>query len=218
MGFLCPKDGCGKTLDTERGMKIHHARSHGEKISYQEVVCDWCGKKVEKRDSEVKRTSRNFCDKICKREEFASRQSGEDNPRWKEDVSMKEHACENCGETYKNYSNDDETKCCSRECYGEWLSNNWTGEDAPAWKGGRYFYYGPSWQESRQKTLESAGYECEVCGITSEKHKNEHGQTLHVHHKKKFKQFGLEQHEKANRQENLMAVCRDCHNDVERNS
>lgn len=218
MGLLCVKEGCNKEFDSKKGMKIHHALSHDEKISFQEVECYHCGETVKKRDAEVKRTAKSFCDAKCKQEEFSSRQAGESNPLWDENVSKNEHTCQQCGDKYENYRESDETVCCSRECYSEWMSETRTGEDAYAWSGGRYFYYGPSWQKQRKRCLESADYECERCGMGNDKHKEEFHQSLHVHHIEKFKKFGLEEHEEANRQENLMAVCRDCHYKVERKS
>jgi len=215
MGFLCPKDGCEREFDSDRGVKLHHYHAHGESIAFETVECSWCGSDVEKRVSEVKRTERSFCDEQCKQEEFASRQSGEDNPLWDDSVSKRTHICKICGEEYENYKDSSETKCCSRECYAEWMAENRVGEKAYAWKGGRYFYYGPSWQQQRKKCLENAGFVCERCGMSNDEHKNEHDQSLHVHHIKRFKRFGLERHEQANRQENLMAVCRDCHYKVE---
>jgi len=218
MGFLCANDSCEREFDSERGMKVHHAQAHGEKIGFQEVECYHCGETVKKRDSEVKRTEKSFCDEKCKQEEFSSKQSGKDNPLWDDSVSKNKHTCENCGSKYKNYKSSDETVCCSRDCYAEWMSETRRGENAYAWKGGRYFYYGPSWQKQRKKCLKDSGYMCERCGMSNERHKDMFGQSLHVHHIKKFKEFGLEQHTKANRQENLMTVCRDCHYKVERKS
>ena len=46
--------------------------------------------------------------------------------------------CENCGETETvPPSEEDRYRFCSQKCQGEWQTENWTGEDAPNWQGGK---------------------------------------------------------------------------------
>jgi len=47
--------------------------------------------------------------------------------------------CHYCGETFRRRKNElkkREKNFCSQECQAEWRSENFTGEDNPAWKGG----------------------------------------------------------------------------------
>lgn len=194
-------------------MKQHHYAEHGEKLGVESVACDYCGEQFERETSELERTSRNFCDNECFGKWQSEKQIGEDNPMWSGGKRRK-HTCEVCGSEYTNYKPDDETKCCSRECYTELLMQK-TGEEAFAWKGGREKYYGSNWQEQRRKAIEEAGSKCEKCGIPREEYRGESGEDLHVHHQKRFKAF--DEAERANRLDNLMVLCRDCHYDEEYN-
>lgn len=67
--------------------------------------------------------------------------------------------------------------------------------------------YGPEWSTIRKQVRERDGYRCQVCG--SIESKSEH----HVHHKIPFRAF-LES-KKANQLDNLVTLCRDCHQRVE---
>jgi 5-methylcytosine-specific restriction endonuclease McrA len=69
--------------------------------------------------------------------------------------------------------------------------------------------YGSNWSEQREKALERDGWECRDCGTTNEEHLDRDGQGLHVHHLTKRRKF--DDYEEANRLENLVTLCRDCH-------
>lgn len=47
-----------------------------------------------------------------------------------------EKTCDNCGESFETYPSRD-TRFCSEECYGEWRSEELTGENNPNWDGGK---------------------------------------------------------------------------------
>lgn len=211
MGLLCPKDGCKREFDSKRAVKQHHYGSHGEKIGKVEVTCDWCGDDFVEWESEIERNTRTFCDNSCFGDWQSHQQQGENNPNWM-GGRLNTHTCEVCDSEYDNYKDSDETVCCSKECYIEYLQTL-VGEEAFAWKGGRDKYYGKDWQEQRRKAIEESGEQCEECGIPREEYKSISGEDLHVHHIEPFREF--EHSEKANKIENLMAVCRDCHYDVE---
>ncbi len=76
--------------------------------------------------------------------------------------------------------------------------------------------YGPNWSKQRKLALERDGYVCQDCGISDQKHRNEYGEGLHVHHLRKRRKF--ESYEKANRLENLISLCRSCHYEWEGDS
>lgn len=71
-------------------------------------------------------------------------------------------------------------------------------------------YYGQNWHEQRQQALERDNYECRVCGLTEEQHQAAHEQSLHVHHIKPLRTF--DDPEDANTLDNLVALCKGCHN------
>jgi uncharacterized protein YjcR len=104
-------------------------------------------------------------------------------------------------------------------CVNDWMQRHgierrgWSGEDNPMWKGGASDYYGPSWQSARRKVRERGEYTCQRCGMTDAEHTAKYGQALHVHHIEPFRTF--DDHSKANRLENLITLCRDCHDELE---
>lgn len=79
------------------------------------------------------------------------------------------------------------------------------------WTGGKIYYYGATWPEQRNAARERDNYTCQRCEITE----TELGRQLDVHHIVKFRYFGIEQHEKANKLSNLICFCTSCHHIVE---
>lgn len=80
-------------------------------------------------------------------------------------------------------------------------------------------YYGPNWSRQRRKARERDGYQCRHCGMTDEKHKEEYGRELHVHHIERFNDFDLgdpfHDYPGANDLDNLVTLCRGCHDRFE---
>lgn len=76
--------------------------------------------------------------------------------------------------------------------------------------------YGASWRDQRERVLERDGYECQDCGISDEEHRQQDAGGLHVHHVTKLREF--ESVERANRTDNLVTLCRQCHSDWERSA
>lgn len=93
-------------------------------------------------------------------------------------------------------------------------------EKHPRWAGGD-MEYGPNWSEQRRKALERDTPEdgdepvCQRCGMTDSTHKAEYGSALYVHHITPRREFvdatGEYDYEAANRLENLITVCCECH-------
>ena len=94
---------------------------------------------------------------------------------------------------------------------GKWESENATGENANNWRGGMEKYYGKNWIKQRQKALERDNHKCQICYKT----KKELGREPDVHHIKPFKEFGLENYKEANKLDNLVSLCPNCHTKVE---
>lgn len=91
-----------------------------------------------------------------------------------------------------------------------------SGEDHYRWKGGWDHYYGPDWNQQRQKRRERDDNKCVVCGLSNGEHKERTGKSLHVHHIQRKESFRDEEgeidFERANRMENLITLCETCHN------
>jgi len=247
----CPT--CSRKFSSKRGVKVHHAKIHGESIAGVEVACDHCGEtkivvpdRVERYDKHycdnvcsgadrgncktvechwcgddneiskyrVENFERNFCDDNCKGA-WQSTRTGEDAPAYKPN---KQHTaeCANCGgevghRTPTRIERADRN-FCAPNCFEEWQKTDAhpSGPDHPNYKGYEY-YYGPSWDERRERALEVYSRCCALCG----KHENEHYRSLDVHHIRPFRKFqkddGSYDFESANAVENLVPLCNSCH-------
>ncbi len=69
--------------------------------------------------------------------------------------------------------------------------------------------YGREWPKIRQRILERDQYRCQICGS------NSNTALLHVHHKIPFRNFL--NNEEANRADNLITLCPNCHKLAEQN-
>jgi len=93
-----------------------------------------------------------------------------------------------------------------------------SGEDSPHWTGGKSSWYGPNWHTQRSKCLERDNHECQVCGMDQKEHKEKYNEELHAHHitpRTHYIENGTVNNKCANRLENLITLCRDCHTDWE---
>jgi hypothetical protein len=81
---------------------------------------------------------------------------------------------------------------------------------------GGYVYYGSSWPEQRRAALRRDQYRCqhEGCSLTDADHRRLYENGIEVHHRVKFREF--DDHEVANRLENLVTLCRAHHVEWER--
>lgn len=108
---------------------------------------------------------------------------------------------------------------CSVGAVSRWLDKHqietrptklW-GEENPNYNGGPRSY-GPGWtRKKRRQVRERDNYTCQDphCSVTQEKHLEEHGAGLHVHHLRKARD--VEDPKERNAAENLITLCRDCH-------
>lgn len=114
-----------------------------------------------------------------------------------------------------------ENACCSDECFKSHISELRKGEDNPQWKGGQFNYYGPNWNEQREKALERDDNECQECGMSMGDHIRHYSEQLHVHHKKPRREFvdiddpSVEELRKSNKLSNLVTLCKSCHRKME---
>jgi len=103
---------------------------------------------------------------------------------------------------------------CSTECQSEWLSETFTGEGHPNWKGGGSANYGRGWRRVRKRALERDGYECVLCGESAE----ELGRNPDVHHivpVRAFLETPATTERDAHYLDNVVSLCPSCHRRAE---
>lgn len=173
------------------------------------IECEYCGEVVTVMPRES--DNRRFCSKNCfyKWRSESGSVDGENNPSW--GGGLETVNCMNCGETIKRPPSQlSDRPFCSRSCLHEWLNGRFTKQDHPRWNGGS-IPYGSGWSESlKEKIRERQNHKCDGCGMPQEKHLEEYGKRLHVHHKIKARTFG-EGDESKNEKQNLAALCVPCH-------
>lgn len=132
----CPT--CGRDdFASVRGMKSHHARSHGESIAGVAVVCNFCGEETRTRPSSLATNEHHFCDEICRGKWRSECLSGRNAPLWS--GGMETIECHFCGDEIKRYRHEierSERNFCDATCRGAWRSDNWMVDDLPRWNGG----------------------------------------------------------------------------------
>ncbi|MFA9425175.1 HNH endonuclease [Natronorubrum sp. A-ect3] len=224
----CPT--CGKTLSTERGMRQHHTKVHGEPLPNR--TCRGCG--LEFYDPKARRT---FC-------ADCNPNAGEHNGNWSD--AMETTSCERCGEEFDYYPSNKDGKYCS-SCVDE--STDFLG--TPSYeihdiertkrvcefcgriitvlqsRADRYPVrfcsqhchalslmerWGPSenvyngrWREIRRQALARDDHRCQHCGITAE----EIGHEPDVHYLIPVREFDYPQ--RAHTLDNVICLCRSCH-------
>lgn len=201
----CPT--CGESFDTDHGMKVHHHGAHGESLAKKDCTCENCGEAFKEFQSRIENGRGRFCSTDCKH-----------------DIGRVEVECHQCGDIVKqphHRAKRYERSFCSQECNDEWLTLegnapgwNQQKENHSQWKGGTLRWYGPNWEEQREKALKRDNYQCRSCGMTQGGHELMYGRDLTVHHLTPLREFrtdGELDYEAANKLDNLMTVCRGCH-------
>lgn len=176
------------------------------------IECDWCGDEFEVYP--YRADDARFCSTECDGK-FKEGITGEEHPRWKGGPPA--HTCQNCGDTFERYDTvGRDCEYCSKECYREASEEIFADDGNPAWRGGYRTYYGPNWDEQREKALKRDDYTCQDC----EQHADDMDRSPDVHHKKRLGWFKEEYDdpewwEKANALDNLVTLCESCHMKVE---
>lgn len=175
-------------------------------------MCDYCGKEFECRNFYKENGWNSFCSDECYRQHRSESYSDSGHPKWVERTTVE---CLNCGDEIERLpSMVRERNFCDYDCLGEWNAEQYSGEGSPVWNGGKQYYYGPNWRKQRRKAMERDGHECKVCGISREQHREECGEDLHCHHRRKileFKSDGEVDFEAANELSNLVILCQEHH-------
>jgi len=119
--------------------------------------------------------------------------------------------CEQCGnafEALRSRVGRRPTRFCSIGCHGEWIAENYNGENHHAWKSGRT-EYASGWLRARRLTLERDDYTCQRCGVS----RIELDANPHVHHVVPVRTF--DEPADAHELTNLVTLCASCHPKVE---
>jgi len=177
-----------------------------------QLTCPVCGDDFEVEQAQSER--RRCCSRECYGKWRTENIVGEEHPNHVKPVTV---TCDYCGEKIERNKSRVEpydTQFCDHSCYSQYMSTI-HGEEHPLWQGGEEYNYGQNWEEQREKRLERDDYECVVCGIADEEHKEETGQGLHVHHIKPRRDFlkenGELDYEEANKITNLITLCNEHH-------
>lgn len=112
----CPT--CHKELDTESGMKKHHAHVHGTSLTQKTWSCTWCDETFTRPESQIQNTERVFCSKKC-------------HGKWihENDHTRVQVTCEYCDSQFERRKNKLPPRnhyFCSHECHGKWKKQQGT--------------------------------------------------------------------------------------------
>lgn len=116
----------------QRGNK--HPCWKGGKI---EITCDNCGRIIEKKRYEIKKSKHHFCDGKCHAQWRSEHEGSEKSPIWK--GGKKRVNCDNCGRPIKQIPSQIERSkhhFCNLACLDQWRSED-EGKNSPSWKGGK---------------------------------------------------------------------------------
>lgn len=125
MSVNCPT--CRREFSSERGMRVHHASEHDERLPNR--GCENCGERF------YSEAGKKYCSDPCRTEAVSF--EGEANPNYQ---GGKDRAsCEICGGEFEYYPSDKRGKYCSscvqREDWRHWMDID--GEKNPRWSGGK---------------------------------------------------------------------------------
>jgi len=218
-------DRCGEQFYCEYERKYCSEECKEEAVSYvgeanpndsggkRQTECEICGSEFDYNASEKPGL---FCSDCVENEQWRNPPviTGSDHPRW--NGGKLTLACDECGVPVERYPNQvtGEVTLCSRECHASWLSDEFTGEGHPNWRGGGNADYGKGWNAIRERALKRDGHECVHCGATAD----ELGRNPDVHHVvpvRVFVETPVLTEQDAHTLDNVVSLCPACHRRAE---
>ncbi|EMA14567.1 MULTISPECIES: HNH endonuclease [Haloarcula] len=179
----------------------------------EETSCDNCGTTFEYYPSEKEGC---YCPDCVEDAEWRhTRQiSGADNPNWSGGKLKLD--CSICDSPVERYPSDvtGEVVLCSRDCHAAWLSEAFTGDGHPNWRGGGVGDYGPGWRAVREQALARDDHACVLCGTNAD----ELGRNPDVHHIVPVRLFAALRAlavRDAHTLDNVVSLCPSCHRRAE---
>ena len=170
----------------------------------QIFICQWCNKEFE---AWVYRQPK-FCSSQC-RSEYGARQPKPNARNPQKYIILN---CKTCGLPYKTTIYQVKyrgSNFCSRKCHSQAIAQRMKGNKNPNWAGGfNPNHYGPNWGSQSRKARKRDDYTCQICGYKSRI------RNLDIHHIKPLIKFNGD-YESANQINNLICLCRICHQQVE---
>lgn len=193
-------------LRSDSYSKENHPNWKGGK---ETAECRICGSEFEYYPSEKPGL---YCASCVENENWRKtpRVTGENHPRWSGGKIVKE--CLVCGSAVRRHPSGftSDVTLCGQQCREQWLSESFTGEGHPNWKGGGNEAYGKGWATARRLTLARDDHACVICGTTKE----EIGRNPDVHHIVPVRSFieapGADKTD-AHVRRNLVTLCVTCH-------
>lgn len=220
---VCPQ--CDEQFYSEHQKKYCSESCRDESVSFagranpnysggkDEATCDLCGETFEYYPSAKEG---KYCPTCVAEETWQEIPDieGSKNPRW--NGGKTELECAVCETTFERYPSNvtGEVSLCGRTCRREWLSDTFSGEGHPNWKGGGNGEYGKRWNAVRERALERDDFQCRICGTT----KSEMGRNPDVHHITPVRAFVESERldrEDAHFLENVISLCISCHRKAE---
>lgn len=229
----CPK--CGKSHDSEQGMKIHYGRSHEGSIAGTEVECHKCGDSFRVDTYRIEKGVRHFCSQECRSKVYSNKVEvdcdwcGDSFRRTPSKVEVAEKhycsteckgkayrdrvevECANCGAQFKRgraFVERTDVQYCGNECRHE----HQRGAAHPSYNGAeglgaalRKDIGGRRWKPLRQEIHSDNDVVCEWCGDGP----FEDGRKIDLHHIVPLMAGG------TNTMELIMPLCVGCHRRAE---
>lgn len=227
----CPE--CEYTSDSQHGIKIHYGIVH-EGTLQPEIVCEWCEGTFHVKPK--REDSARFCSQTCHRNWLCGgeRPSAEKLRELHRDRAMSlnemaEHFgvgghqtiarwFERYGIEYRSNGEANRKLAADRDSYEELVrpaheavseavqNGEWHLQTESPERNG----YGEGWTEEKRETVrELYGRVCQACGMGEDESKERFGTRLDVHHITPWSRF--DDAEKRNAVENLVPLCRSCH-------
>ena len=197
----------------ENAVSFEGANNPNYQGGKESTACEICGDTFEYWTSAK---PGKYCQQCVEERQWRHKRDirGERNPRWNGGKRTVE--CDACGASIERRPNQlrAEHVFCSDECQYEWLSETFTGEGHPNWKGGTNANYGRGWRRVRERALKRDGHRCVLCGTTA----SELGRNPDVHHVvpvRAFVETPRTAEFDAHYLENVVSLCPACHRTAE---